>query len=60
MRVWTTVELFNLTRDELFSLHADIVKQLAEVPDGSYLRALGLANLARIRRVLARLRPAPG
>jgi len=60
MRVWTTSELFNLTRNELFALHAEIVTQLVDIPEGSYLRALGLANLARIRRVLARLRPTPG
>ena len=60
MRVWTTTELFKLTRDELFALHAEIVSQLTDIPEGSYLRALGLASLARIRRVLARLRPTPG
>lgn len=59
MRVWTSIELFRLTRAELFALHRDIVQDLAAMPDGDPERRVALDNLANIRRVLARPSLAP-
>jgi hypothetical protein len=54
MRVWTLIELFRLTRAELFGLYRDIVNALAAMPDSDPERPIALANLQNIRRVLAR------
>ena len=54
MRVWTLIELFRLTRAELFGLYRDIVNALAAMPDRDPERPIALANLQNIRRVLAR------
>ena len=54
MRVWTLIELFRLTRAELFGLYRDIVNALAAMPDGDPERPIALANLQNIRRALAR------
>ena len=54
MRVWTLIELFRLTRAELFGLYHDIVNALAAMPDSDPERPIALANLQNIRRVLAR------
>ena len=54
MRVWTLIELFRLTRAELFGLYRDIVNALAAMPDGDPERPVALANLQNIRRALAR------
>jgi hypothetical protein len=54
MRVWTLIELFRLTRAELFGLYRDIVTALAALPDSDPERPIALANLQNIRRVLAR------
>ncbi len=59
MRVWTLIELFRLTRAELFALHQDIVQTLKVMPDGDPDRRVALDNLANIRRVLARPNLAP-
>ncbi len=54
MRVWTLNELFRLTRAELFGLHQEIVNALGVMQDNDLERAIALANLQNIRRVLAR------
>ena len=54
MRVWTLIELFRLTRAELFGLYRDIVTALAAMPDNNPERPIALANLQNIRKVLAR------
>jgi hypothetical protein len=54
MRVWTLIELFRLTRAELFGLYRDIVNALAAMPDSDPERPIALANLQNIRRALAR------
>jgi hypothetical protein len=59
MREWTLIELFHLTRGELFRLHQDIVNAIAAMPDGDPERPAALANLRNIRRVLARPNLAP-
>jgi hypothetical protein len=59
MRVWTLIELFRLTRAELFGLHRDIAKALAAMPDGDPERPIALANLQNIRTVLARPKLVP-
>ncbi len=59
MRVWTLIELFRLTRAELFGLHWEIVNALAAMPDGDPERPVALANLQNIRRALARPHFAP-
>jgi hypothetical protein len=57
MRAYSLSELFNLTRVELFALHARIVAELPALSEGDY--AIALENLRRIRRVLSRFRCAP-
>ena len=54
MRVWTLIELFRLTRAELFGLYQEIVNGLAAMPDSDPERPIALANLQNIRRALAR------
>jgi hypothetical protein len=54
MRVWTLIELFRLTRAELFGLYGEIVSALAAMPDSDPERPIALANLQKIRTVLAR------
>ena len=54
MRVWTLIELFRLTRAELFGLHRDIANALAAMQDDDPERPVALANLQNIRQVLAR------
>lgn len=57
MRAYSLSELFNLTRRELFDLHARIVADLPTLAD--YERDTALVNLRRIRRVLSHPRFAP-
>ena len=59
MRAWTLIELFRLTRAELFGLYRDIVNALAAMPDSDPERPIALANLQNIRRALARPQLAP-
>jgi hypothetical protein len=59
MRAYSLTELFNLTRTELFTLHARIVTEIAELPENSGEQSVGFANLQKIRRVLARKGPEP-
>ena len=59
MRAWTSIELFRLTRGELFGLYREIVNALAAMPDSDPERRIALANLQNIRRVLARPHLAP-
>ena len=53
MRSYSLKELFRLARRELFALHAEIVAELATLPEGSLDREVALGNLRLIRRVLA-------
>jgi hypothetical protein len=59
MRAYTLIELFRLTRAELFGLYRDIVSALATMPDSDPERPIALANLQNIRRALARPNLAP-
>lgn len=54
MRAWTLIELFRLTRAELFGLYQEIVNAIAAMPDSDPARPIALANLQNIRRALAR------
>ena len=54
MRVWTLIELFRLTRAELFGLYQEIVNALAAMTDSDPERPIALATLQNIRRALAR------
>ena len=58
MRAYSLMELFNLTRAELFSLHAKVVAELPELSGDDV--EIALENLRNIRRVLAQPRCAPG
>ena len=53
MRAYSLNELFRLTRNELFDLHAEIVRELANLPEASGDRVIAFENLRLIRRVLA-------
>jgi len=57
MRAYSLSELFNLTRNELFDLHARIVAELPTLPEAD--RNIALGNLRCIRRVLSHPRFAP-
>jgi hypothetical protein len=54
MRAWTLIELFRLTRAELFGLYQEIINALAAMPDSDPERPIALATLQNIRRALAR------
>ena len=53
MRSYSLTELFGLTRNQLFALHAEVVSALAGLPKASPDGAILLATLSNIRRVLA-------
>ena len=57
MRAYSLTELFNLTRRELFDLHARIAAELPTLSETN--REIALGNLRRIRRVLSHPRFAP-
>ena len=57
MRAYSLSELLNLTRSELFALHAKIAAELATLPETD--REVALDNLRKLRRVLTRVRPGP-
>ena len=57
MRAYSLNELFNLTRGELFLLHARIAAELPALYASDY--AIALENLRRIRHVLGHSRWAP-
>jgi hypothetical protein len=59
MRAYSLNELFRLTRNELFELHAKIIIELAELPDASVDRHVAFENLRLVRRVLAHPGPIP-
>jgi hypothetical protein len=59
MRVFSLTELFCMTRNELFVLHAETVAELSRLPDTSPARETALTMLRAIRRVLAQIRPGP-
>jgi hypothetical protein len=54
MRVYSLTELFCMTRNELFALHAEIVAKLGDHAEGSPQAFAARDLLHRIRRVLAR------
>ncbi len=58
MRTYSLTELFNLTRAELFVLHAMIVAELPGITDAGQ-RDLALGNLRLIRRALTGRGPSP-
>ncbi len=57
MRAYSLSELVNLTRNELFALHAKIVAELPTLSESDY--TIALETLRRIRRVLSHPRFAP-
>jgi len=57
MRTYSVSELFNLTRSDLFALHAAIAAELPTLSDTD--REVALENLRRIRRVLSHPCAAP-
>jgi len=57
MRAYSLIELFNLTRAELFALHAQISAELPQLSESD--TEVALENLRKIRRVLAQFRCAP-
>ena len=59
MRTYSLTELFCLTRNELFALHARVVAELSALPEDAADRLAAFDTLRLIRRVLARHRPAP-
>ena len=59
MRAYSLNELFHLTRNQLFELHAEIVAELAALPETSPDRPIAFINLRLIRQVLAHIRFVP-
>ena len=59
MRAYSLNELFRLTRNELFELHAETVRELDDIPEDSAELAIAFENLRLIRRVLAHPHFAP-
>ena len=57
MRAYSLNELFNLTRTELFALHAKIAAELLILCQTE--RKTALENLRKLRRVLAQILPWP-
>jgi hypothetical protein len=54
MRSYSLNELFRLTRNQLFALHAETAAALTGLADGAAERPILLETLRNIRRVLAR------
>ena len=59
MRAYSLNELFRLTRNELFDLHAEIVRELDVIPEDTAELVVAFENLRLIRRVLAHPHFAP-
>jgi hypothetical protein len=59
MRTYSLTELFYLTRNELFALHARVVAELSALPEDAEGRLAALDTLRLIRRALSRHRLAP-
>ena len=59
MRAYSLNELFRLTRNELFDLHAEVVRELDDIPEDSAELVVAFENLRLIRRVLAHPHFAP-
>jgi hypothetical protein len=59
MREYSLIELFYLTRNELFALHADVIAEMAREPVRSAEHRIGLKNLRSIRRLLAQIQLGP-
>ena len=57
MLAYSLTELFKLTRAELFALHAQIVAELASLPDAD--RCVAFESLRAEHRVLSHPRYAP-
>jgi len=54
MRAYSLSELFCLTRNELFSLHARIAADAAGLQEGVPEYGIALANMRLVRRALSR------
>ena len=52
MRVFSLIELYSMTRRELFQLHAETMRTLSALPRGNTARATLQELLRDIRRVL--------
>jgi hypothetical protein len=59
MRVYSSTELFCMTRNELFALHAETVAKLGDHADASPEAFAARDLLRRIRRILAQIKPGP-
>ena len=59
MRAYSLNELFRLTRTELLALRANVVAELASLPETSADREIALINLRNIRRALTKFTIAP-
>jgi hypothetical protein len=59
MRAYSLNELFRLTRNELFDLHAEIVRELDDIPEDSAELVVAFENLRLIRRALTHPHFAP-
>ena len=59
MRSYSLIELFSLTRNELYALRAEITADLARLPENSPDRLVALENLRLIRAALGWRGPAP-
>ncbi len=53
MRAYSLPELKNLTRNQLFALHAEIVAELASLPETSADATIAQANLQLIRSAIS-------
>lgn len=59
MRSYSMIELFHLTRRELFALHTEFQTELLQHAEGSTEHTEVVRNIRTIRLVLARRGPAP-
>ena len=59
MRAYSLNELFRLTRNELFELHAEIVIELDDIREDSPELVIAFENLRLIRRALSHPHFAP-
>jgi hypothetical protein len=54
MQSYSQNHLVRLTRRQFFALHAEVVTELAALPEGSTDWHIAMANLRLIRRALAK------
>lgn len=55
MRAYSLNELFRLTRNELLTLHAEVVAEMVGEPEDSPKRRIGHDNLRSIRHALSQI-----